>query len=189
MDIATVAGGLVLGLLLPLWVAFGVADWACHRAADIEHTAGWRESFMHLMLIGQAGAAVLAGLFFEINALILSIMIVLFLVHELTTYWDVGYANPKRFISPIEQRVQDYLTAIPMAVLLIVCVIHSDQFTALFGLGTEKADFSLQWKSQPLPMWYLAIWLPASSINALVYLQEFVRCLRAAYKRTHPAAI
>jgi hypothetical protein len=189
MDISTVAGGLILGFLLPIWVVFGVADWAHHRATNIEHTAGWRESFMHLMLIGQAGVAVLAGLFLEINALVLGTMIVLFLLHEATTYWDVGYAAPKRFISPSEQRVHDYLTAIPFAALLIVCLIHPGQFAALFALGTEKADFSVRWKSQPLPLWYLVLWLPISFVNAIVYLQEFARCVRAEWQRTrHRAA-
>src|SRR5437879_1348964 len=32
------------------WRAF--ADWFCHRATDIEHTAGAKESLIHLLMFG-----------------------------------------------------------------------------------------------------------------------------------------
>jgi hypothetical protein len=35
---------LLLGFVVPTWIGAGLADWACHRATDIEHTAGRRES-------------------------------------------------------------------------------------------------------------------------------------------------
>jgi uncharacterized membrane protein len=183
MTIEHVAGIVLLGFLLPLWLVFGVTDWWRHKATFIESTSGWRESGLHLLLVGQAGVAALAGLFFEINALILGLAILAYLAHELTTNLDVHYASHRRMITSAEQRVHDYLTAIPFAVLVAVCIINPGQFAALFGAGTETADFSLRWKEEPLPTWYLATWLVVSPINALLYLEEFIRCLRQHRQR------
>lgn len=97
--------------------------------------------------------------------------------HEITTGIDVGYAAPKREIHA-KERVHDYLTAVPMALVVIVLITHGGQFAALFGLGQETADYSLRWREVPLPTWYLALWLLVSPINALLYLEEFVRCLK-----------
>jgi hypothetical protein len=44
----------LLGFVLPLWLVAGVADWLCHRKADIEHTAGPSESAMHLLMLSEA---------------------------------------------------------------------------------------------------------------------------------------
>jgi len=178
-DLHTIASLLILGVLLPAWLVLGFADRMCHRKSDIAHTSGWRESMWHLLMVAQAGVAVLLAMFFEINALILGIVIVAYIAHELSTSADVGYAAPKRFISVTEQRVHDFLTAIPLAVLLLVIVTHGGQFAALFGMGNEAADFSLRWRENPLPTWYVVTWLLVSPINALIYLEEFWRGVKA----------
>jgi hypothetical protein len=179
MDYRDVAGVIILGFLLPLWLVFGFADWVCHRRSVIAKTSGWRESALHLLLVAEAACAALPLLFFEINALILGISLVAYLAHELTTNVDVGFADPRRMINATEQRVHDYLTAIPFGILLMLAVTYSGQFAALFGFGNEAADFSLRWKTEPLPLWYLIGWLVLSPINAVLYLEEFIRCLRA----------
>jgi hypothetical protein len=186
MSIEHVAGIVLLGLLLPLWLVFGVSDWWHHRATFIESTSGWRESGLHLLLVGEAGTAVLAGMFFEINALILGFAILAYLAHELTTNIDVHYASHRRMITSAEQRVHDYLTAIPFAVLVAACITNPGQFAALFGAGSETADFTLRWKDEPLPTWYLAAWLVLSPINGLLYAEEFIRCLRQHRQRINP---
>jgi hypothetical protein len=183
MSVEYVAGILLLGLLLPMWLIFGVSDWWRHKTTFIESTSGWRESVLHVLLIGQAGLAALAGLFFEINALILTIAILMYLTHELTTNIDVHYASHRRLITSGEQRVHDYLTAIPFAALVAICITNPGQFAALFGTGTEAADFSLRWKSNPLPTWYLVTWMLVSPINAFLYVEEFIRCLRQNRQR------
>ena len=181
-----VAGILTLGILLPAWLVLGYLDWRHHRRTNIEYTSGWRESGLHLFMVGQAGFAVLAGLFLEVNALILALIMVAYVAHEITTGIDVGYAAPKRAVLAKEQRVHDFMTAIPMTLVVVVIITHGGQFATLFGLGQETADFSLRWREDPLPTWYLAIWLLVSPINALLYLEEFVRCIRA--QRPAPAA-
>ena len=139
-----------------------------------------------ILLIGETGIAVLAAMWFEINALILALCILAFLAHEITSSLDIHYASHRRLITAGEQRIHDFLTAIPFAVLLIVCVINPGQFAALFGAGSETADFTLRFKAQPLPTWYLAAWLALSPINGLLYLEEFIRCVRA--RRHAPSA-
>lgn len=79
--------------LIPLWTAAGIADWLCHRASKIERTTGVKETALHLMMLGEAGLPVLIGLFFEINPLVLGLMISSFFVHEATAMWDVRYAG------------------------------------------------------------------------------------------------
>lgn len=184
-ELHQVAGILALGVLLPVWLIFGFKDWWHHRKTQIETTSGWRESGLHLLLVSQAGVAVLAALFFQINALIIGVAIVAYLAHEITTGIDVHYADARREINASEQRTHDYLTAIPLALLVIVVVTHGGQFMALFGFGAEEADFSLRWRENPLPTWYLAIWVPLSSLNGVIYLEEFIRCLKAA-RATQP---
>jgi hypothetical protein len=120
----------------------------------------------------------------EINSLILLVMVVAYAAHEITTNADVGYAAPRRYISAAEQRVHDYLTAIPLTVLSLVIVLYWQQCLALFGLGPEKAAFTLAWKARPVPVWYIAGFLLLSSCNALAFTEEFLRCLRSERRHT-----
>jgi len=45
------------------------------------------------------------GLFLDVNALVLALMIISFFVHEGTAYWDVVYAEARREVTPNEQHV------------------------------------------------------------------------------------
>ncbi len=89
---APLAEQLLMYFLLPLWIAVGFADWLCHRRTDIEHTAGTKESFIHLLMFAEVGLPLLAVPFLEVNALIIGLMLVAFLIHEATALWDVSYA-------------------------------------------------------------------------------------------------
>ncbi len=178
MDALSTGAVIILGLPLPAWIVFGLADWNRHRKTSIETTSGWRESILHVLLVGEAAVAVLAALYFEINALILAVCIAAFLVHEATTALDVGYAVTRREVSALEQRIHDYLTAIPFSAVLLLCATHPAATLSLFGLGNEAADFSLRVKSTPLPSWYLIGFLCLSALNGLAYGEEFLRCLR-----------
>lgn len=176
----TVIQNALLYFVLPLWVIAGFADYLCHRKADIEHTAGPKESVIHLLAFGSVGIPVLAGLFLEINALVLAVMIAGFLLHEIITYWDVAYANSTRDVAPVEQHVHNYLALVPLIALILAAVLHWPQFAALFGFGGEAADFSVGWKQNPLPLWYIASLLAVIALFDLVpFLEELWRGLRA----------
>src|SRR4051794_40500348 len=117
MDGMALVQSYLMYVVMPLWLLAGVADWLCHRAARIECTTGPSESVIHLLMLAEGGIAVLMGLFLEINALVLTIMVMAFIAHEATSYWDVSYATARRKVSPIEQRVHDYLAVMPFMAL------------------------------------------------------------------------
>lgn len=181
---STLIHAFVLLVLLPAWLLVGLGDWWCHRRTRIEDTAGPRESALHLALAGEAAVAVLPALFFEINALILVVIVVAFVAHELTTTLDFHIATPARSITPLEMRLHDYLTAIPFASMLLIFATHTEQALAIFGAGSENADWGLRWKSPQLPLSYLVVWLLAAGcLNITPFLEEFLRCLRVSYAK------
>lgn len=173
--------------LIPLWLAAGFADWLCHRASRIETTSGPKESLIHLLMFVEVGLPLLAALFFEINALIIGLMIVAFLVHEATALWDVRYATTARTVTPIEQHVHSYLEVIPLMGIFIIVSRHWEQFLALFGAGPEPARFDLAWKSEQLPLAYLITLLLANVLLVILpYVEELIRGLRANRGRLVP---
>jgi hypothetical protein len=187
MDTTLVTLNYLLYVILPLWLAAGVADWLCHRASRIATTAGAKESLIHLLMMGEAGLAVLLGLFLEINALVIAIMIVCWLAHEITAHWDLRYAVTRREVRPIEQHVHNYLGVIPLMALSFVIVLHWPQFLALFGSGPERADLTIARKHVPLPVGYIVTILAAIALfEVLPYGEEFVRGLIANRGRLVP---
>lgn len=70
-----------------------------------------------------------------------------------------------------------------MAILLVL-VLHWPQFQALFGAGTDPADFSLRWKETPLPVGYLAtVLITAALLELLPFLEETWRAWKARRDR------
>jgi len=183
---------LLLYFIMPLWFLAGVADWLCHRATDIEHTTGAKESLLHLLMFAEIALPLLACLFIEINAAVFLLMIVCFLAHEATALWDVSYAAPRRYVSPIEQHVHSFLEMIPLMAGLIVAVRHWGQLLALFGLGPETPRFTIALKGDPMPVLYIVLVLAAALLLELLpYLEELWRGLRVARSRvraTKPAS-
>lgn len=172
---------LLMYAIVPLWITVGVIDWWCHARSDIEHTAGVKESLIHLLMFAEVGIGMSAALLLEINALVIGFMIVLFFVHEATALWDVSYAVSKREVSPIEQHVHSYLELIPLLALVLVSVMHHQQFLALFGAGDEVARYAVELKADPLPMVYLtSVFVAAAVFSVLPYALELRRGLKAA---------
>src|SRR5262245_17162963 len=77
-------------------------------------------------LLGEAGIAIILGLFLELNEPILAIIAICYVAHEVTVYADLRYAHVRREISPVEQRVHGFMTALPFAALCLVAVLHWD---------------------------------------------------------------
>jgi hypothetical protein len=190
MDVAEVTRLYLLYVILPLWVLVAFADYWCHRASAIENTSGLKETMLHFLLLAEAGSAVLAGLVFEINALVLALMLVALLAHELTAYWDVAYAHLRREITPLEQRVHDYLGVIPFMAFSFVLVLHWESVAALNAEPLAPENWSLWWKREPLPLAYILGLLGAIALfNILPYLQELRRDLRATPRSRRHATI
>jgi len=176
----TIATGVLLYFVLPLWLLAGLADWACHRASDIARTAGPAESVLHLLMFAEIAVPLLACLLLEINALVFALMLAAFVLHEATALWDVSYAQQRRYISPFEQHVHSFLELLPLMAGVLVALLHWQAFLSLFGLGQAPADWALRPKQPPLPLGYVAGLLAAALLlEALPYLEELWRGLRA----------
>lgn len=126
------------------------------------------------------GVAVLAALFLEINALVLLVMLICFLLHEATALWDIRYASATREATAIEQHVHSFLEMMPLMGFVLIAVLNWSQFLALFGLGTEPARFTITVRSEP-PSWTYVITILALVLifEVLPYIEELFRSLRA----------
>lgn len=177
----------LLVILLPTWLLVGLTDWWCHRKSSIETTSGARESILHLALSLEAAVAILSAMVLEINALVLVIVGVSFIAHEITTNVDIHIALPQRLFTTTEQRVHDFLTAIPFAGVLLLFATHTDQAQAILGFGDTAADWKLRLKTEPLPLSYLVTWnIAALALNVGPYVEELIRCLRMNKSSVRP---
>lgn len=172
---------IILYFFLPLWLLAGFSDWLCHRRSNISETSGAKESALHLLMLAEAAVPLLAGLFFEINALIIAIMIAAFIAHEATALWDVSYAVTRRRVSPIEQHIHSFLELIPLMAIVLIVALYWGQFRALVSMSSE-ARYTLEWKRDPLPVGYLIAILSLTVLfEVLPFLEEFWR----GYRRNH----
>jgi hypothetical protein len=51
----TAVWDLLVYVVLPLWVIAGFADYLCHRASNIGHANGMRESIIHWLMLAEVG--------------------------------------------------------------------------------------------------------------------------------------
>ena len=90
---AEVTRNVLMYFVLPLWLLAGFADWLCHRASHIATTAGRKKSLIHLAMLIEMAIPVTAAMALEVNALIILVMIVCWIVHEATAVGDVIYTS------------------------------------------------------------------------------------------------
>jgi hypothetical protein len=170
----------LLYYMMPLWMAAGLLDWYWHKDTDIEHTAGTRESLIHLLMFTEVGVPIILGLFFEINAGLLSTMAGALFTHEATAFWDVAYATEHRHVKTREQHTHSFLEVLPFMALSMASCLHWDQFRSIFHIGGERPDWNLKLKKRRLPLPYLfgIAALIAGGI-VLPYGNELLRCWKA----------
>jgi hypothetical protein len=162
---------LLMYVVFPLWVAAGLADWACHVRTGIAQTSGLKENALHWLMFAEIGVGMIAVAFFEIDTAVLAIVLAVFLVHEATVYWDLHYSTMIRDVGPFEQMVHSFLELLPLASLALLAVI---------AWPIETFDASLRLKDKPWSQVYVACAIAATVLfNALPLAQETVACLRA----------
>lgn len=182
MDVGSLLQNFLLYAVIPAWLCAGLADWACHRATDIESTGGAKESLLHIAQLGEVGLPLLVALFFEINALVIAAMMVGLVIHQATAVWDVRWANSTRAILPIEQHVHGVLEMAPVMVFAGLAILH---WPAVLDLIEGRLALSLTLKEQPLPAAYLtALMLAVLAMGVVPYGEELLRCLRARRSRS-----
>lgn len=177
-------GQLWLHLLLPLWLLAGFADWCCHRQQRIERSAGLKESLLHLLMLAELGTGLLAALLLQTTAAVLLLVLAACIAHELTTWWDLVYAESKRHIPVAEQWVHSVQFALPWAGFATLALLNAPQALAIIGSGDALPDWRLQWRQPPLPATYLmALGTAAVLLVALPFAEEAWRCARARTRR------
>lgn len=94
-----------------------------------------------------------------------------------------------RRVTPIEQHVHSFLEMLPLLAVVCVICVHWEAFLSLIGVGSEAAQFSLQWKSPPLPGGYVAALLTGIVLfEVLPYLEESWRALKIRGRATVPVS-
>jgi hypothetical protein len=176
--VADILRDILMYVLLPLWSLSGLADWWCHRRTVIERTGGVGESVFHLAMFAQMAVAGLMALLLEVNSLVLLLLVLLFLTHEATVWFELRFVQPLRHISPTEQMVHSFMEIIPLGGIALLAGLHGQ---ALLGLGSPGvADWQWRLKAEPLPAGYvLSAVAGIFVVNVLPLLEEFFRCWRA----------
>lgn len=164
---------------VPLLAAAGVLDWALHRQQRIEHSAGLRESLLHLLMIGLLGSAILAALLLQPTAGLLALLSGLLLLHELSYLADLKVATARRRIPVLEQWVHGFQHLLPWAGLAGLMALSPAQALALLQWPGEVADWALRVKPEP-PWVYTGVLLAVTLVlNVLPFVEEAWRCMRA----------
>jgi hypothetical protein len=158
----------LLYLMLLLWLLAGWGDWLCHRRSRIELSAGPRESALHLALYLLVAVPTGMSVYLSIDALLLAFMTACVVAHMVVSVWDTTYAQPRRFISPLEQHIHSHQDMLPFFALALVVVLHWD------ALGHPV--WTLSPRPRPLP-WGPAV-LVALCAGLMMITEELVRCLR-----------
>lgn len=170
--------------VLPAWFIPGLLDWYQHRRTDIEHTAGVKESLIHLLMMAEVGLPITLVLMCEVNPLVLSIIVGAIATHEATALWDVSTAEHSgREVTPWEQHVHSFLESMPiMAASALGCLRWRQVQELLAGAGAPAA-WRLRLKSNPLPRGYrIRVALGVVGAIALPYGNELARCITARRK-------
>jgi hypothetical protein len=177
--VASAARRFINFVLVPGWMMWGLADYVCHRRSDIEHTSGTHESLTHVLMIGTSGVGIMAGMFFEVNGLVLGIMAASALAHEAIVLWDVGYAVKLRPPSATEQHVHSFLEVLPLTGLAVQICLNPKDVAALFDPAARAEQFRLKPKRNARAYAYDAAIVALVTITLVIpYAEEFARCFR-----------
>jgi hypothetical protein len=168
--------------VLPVWFLPGLLDWYQHRRTDIEHTAGVKESLIHLLMMAEVGVPITLVLICEVNPLILVIIAASIAGHEATALWDVSTAEHSgRTVTPWEQHIHSFLESLPIMSASALACLHWREVRELVDGARERDAWRLRLKKRPLPAGYLAATAAAiTTAIALPYGEELTRCLRTA---------
>lgn len=163
---------------LPLWLIMGFADYCCHRHSGIEKTSGLKETVYHAIMGVQVGIPVFLGLYFEINALLFTVMFLVLVFHEWVAHQDVAYAKNTRQISMLETHVHSFLEVIPFVIVALIVIINWSHFVDFITLNWA-GQWSLEFKQHPLDVNYIAAYVALLLIaDVAPYMEEFLRCWR-----------
>lgn len=165
--------------LFPLWLLSGVADYLCHARTDLAHTSGRHEAALHLLQLAEIGAPLLAFLFLEVDALVLTLLLVGVVAHTLSAWRDLRYTAHRREITPAEQFVHGPLLMLPWVALALIAILHWPVLHALADPAIAS-DWRPHLRRPMFPAPIVAGVLAAAGALALLPgLWEFARAMAA----------
>jgi hypothetical protein len=174
---------ILVRVVLPLWAVAGFLDYGCHRRSGMTHATGTRESLIHWLMLAEVILPLGLAVFFRINALLLALMLACLAAHEITGYYDLRIAMATRRVTIFEHQVHSALEILPVTAVLLVMILHWPQTLALFGRGTEPAQWYLGAKQSPR---WAELALPLAAFLALAilpYAEELWRGWRERLRR------
>lgn len=163
-------------VVLPVWLAAGVADWWTHRSSRIQETSGSFESILHIVLIVQMGIPIISAMFLEINAMFFILTGVALILHQITVYIDLNYASSRRYISPLEQMIHGIQEGVPYAAVMLLAILHWQQFMAIFGINDTLPIYTLTLRDHLPSIAYSAALLVAGTGVLSLFGEELIRC-------------
>ena len=150
-----------------VWLAAGLADFACHWRTDLPHTSGVAESTTHLVQLGLLGLAIVLGLAFAMGPAIALALLALVVAHAVVGYVDTRIAfDRRRVLLPVEQHVHSVLDMAP--IIAFVWLLLSTWPAATSG------DWHWQLRRPMLPVGvWLAVLVPATVLCVAPAVLEF----------------
>jgi hypothetical protein len=171
---------LMVYLMMPAWLGGGLVDYLLHRRSKIETTSGFSEALIHSAMMTEVAPVILAGLFLEVNAGAIALMLAATAAHEGTAIWDTFFTTPRRVIDSAEQHTHSLLEMVPICITAAAITMHWDQFLSLLGQGRGPANIELRWKHPRVPARDIGLVLGAMGLlGALPHMDELRRCWRA----------
>lgn len=167
--------------VMPAGALAGLGDWLVHRRSDIQHTAGAKESLMHIAMSGQAAMPGLALLLLETNPRSLALMAGGLLSHEATMLWDLRYATARRPVLPVEQKlhgIQNMVPAVPLALAAACYLAQRREGAAPPAAIRFRRD---------IPPAHLAVIAVAMLLDGAAYAVELAEGLKENGGRLVPA--
>lgn len=166
-------------VVYPLWLLAGTADVLVHRRDRIERSTGTHESLLHVVQCLQMGLPVLLVLFLDVTASVFLLCAAMVALHAWTSWRDTRFADPRRHVGPLEQKIHAALDAIPWIALALVALANAPALRGLLDAG--PADWSWRLRTPPFPPRLVGTVLATSFLFGLLpSLLEFVRVRRAA---------
>lgn len=181
MNVRELLQALLLWGLYPAWLLAGAGDYLCHRATDIEHTSGARESWLHLYQFITLWIAFAAAVLVNINVVVFGIVVALVIAHTVLAHVDVSYTDGRRHISPIEQFVHGFMNVLPLVAVALVGVLHWDEISASSGAPT----FSLR----PFDLGRMLLVGSFAVLSGVPILEELARTYRHRGERQPQAGL
>jgi hypothetical protein len=180
MELRTLLGWFLAGVLYPIWLVAGAGDYLCHRFTRIERTSGSKESWFHIAQFLTIAVIFVSAVLLEITLAVLVIMAIALIAHTALSLADVAYTSNRRHISTLEQHVHGFMDVIPFIAVCLLALMHWD------ALGLAASTPALRLKGESLPALQASLLLGSFAVLAGVpVFEEWFRTHRAqASERT-----